>query len=73
MKHASCAPASDRAKTLEDCLFVLDLDVDCDSVARVTSSYTQCMDDIENAKCRATGGVAAPSTCSGILIAKGGF
>ena len=72
-KHASCAPATDRAKTLEDCLFVLELDLDCTTVDRVTSAYPECLDAISSATCASTGGFATPRSCSGILIAKGGF
>ncbi|MET0594186.1 MAG: hypothetical protein ABW133_15905 [Polyangiaceae bacterium] len=72
-RHSECMKPTDRARGLEDCLFVLKLDLDCGSVGRVTSAYGECLAALSNAKCEAAGGIQMPTSCQGILIAKGGF
>lgn len=70
-KHASCRAPTDRARAREDCLFTLKLDLDCKNVARVSSSYPECLTSISNAQCTANGGISLPASCARVLIAGG--
>jgi hypothetical protein len=67
-KNAECVLPSERARTLEDCHFVVELDVDCNRVVEVSASYGACMNAIVQTSCGSNGSVALPTTCRGVLL-----
>lgn len=67
-KIAQCAAPSDRARALEDCRFVVDLDIHCELVKNIGATYSDCINDIRASQCLATGGIEFPGMCTGILI-----
>jgi hypothetical protein len=64
---------TERARALEDCLFAIKIDLDCDGVGQVTGAYSECLAAISNAQCEAAGGISLPTSCRGIFVANGGF
>ena len=67
-KNAECSLPSERARVLEDCRFVVQLDVRCDIVKQVGVTYPDCIDDIKTSQCLAEGGIEFPGLCTGVLI-----
>ncbi len=70
-KSADCVVSTERARTLEDCLFVNQLAIDCTEVRTLSASFDFCLQEVGRLSCAAydpSTGFPAPSSCRGILL-----
>ena len=67
-KNAACELPSERARALEDCRFVVDLEINCSNVNHIGVTYPECIERISTAQCLPTGGIELPGLCNGVLI-----
>ena len=67
-KTSACALPTDHARALEDCRFVVELDVNCAIVKQVSGTYRTCIDDILASKCVSTDGIDLPGMCNKVLL-----
>src|SRR5262249_26219182 len=70
-QNASCVAPSERARDLEDCHFVNELEVDCSQIKAPGSTYDACMPAVTSAPCSQYvdgKGLPFPPSCRGILV-----